>query len=183
VGAEAVILVANNCQWCARRLRPDGTCRTCTSKAATAYERVADGGEPIELVSRELQVPVKRVRRWIHQEADRRDVTGYRLDSVPTARVRELIRLYNQRHPERLLSMNSLAARLGIEEVNFRRKIGSIPMAPGTRGRQCDADGYRRAVEIDLAERIARVLGFDPVEMRWRAPAGSASQLDEPPEL
>jgi hypothetical protein len=176
VRAEGLSLVANNCQWCGRRLRPDGSCRSCTSKAATAYELVATHGEPIELVSRELQVPAERVRRWLQQENDRRDVAGYRLDSVSSGRVRELIGLYNRRHPDRKLSMNALAGKLGIEEVNFRRKIGSIPMAPGTRGRQCDPDGYRRAVEIDLAERIARALGFDPVEMRWQLPAGGVEE-------
>lgn len=99
-------------------------------------------------------LPVRRVRVLVAHERDRRELELFRLDAIPTVRVRAFLRRELERDPE--LTRAELAHRLGIHQADLTRQLGYEPTKNGAR---------QRRIGIPAASRLVIALGHAPHEL------------------
>ena len=95
-----------------------------------------------------------QVRLLVCRERDYQDLKRFRLDLIPTERVRALIDRELERDP--FLSRAELAVWIDMSQIEFDRRVG---YAPGKDGRR------QRRIGIELASRIVIALGRAPIDL------------------
>ena len=101
-----------------------------------------------------MRLTPAQVRLLVVRERDHQDLKRFRLDLIPTERVRALI----DRELERdlFLSRAELAVWMDMPQIELDRRVG---YAPGRDGRR------QRRIGIELASRIVIALGRAPIDL------------------
>jgi len=107
----------------------------------------------VEQVGEQMGLAVAAVRALIAEERDRRDLRRFKLDSIPTARVRALLESELARDPE--LTRAEVAHWLNMRQADFDRQLGYT----SARGRT------QRRVGVPFASRLTLALGRAPHEL------------------
>ena len=100
-----------------------------------------------------MDLPVARVRALVVHERDRQDLGRYKLDSIPTERVRAFLERELAREPG--LTHAEVARWLGITQADLHRQLG---YATGKKHPQ-------QRIGIPAASRLAIALGRAPNEL------------------
>jgi hypothetical protein len=100
-----------------------------------------------------MELPVRVVRSFVAEERDRRDLRRYKIDSIPTTRVRAFLERELERDPE--LTRAEVAHWMNMRQADFDRQLG-YTLAKGRR---------QRRVGVPLASRLTLALGRAPNEL------------------
>lgn len=130
------------------------TCRSCTQRRLHVWRLVDVHGLSCEEAAARVGLPVRRVRVLVAHERDRQELELFRLDAIPTVRVRAFLRRELERDPE--LTKAELAHRLGVHQADLSRQLGYEPTKNGQR---------QRRVGIRSASRLLIALGRAPHEL------------------
>jgi len=131
-----------------------GTCRSCAQRRKHAWRLVEERGLSYELAAARMRLTPAQVRLLVLRERDHQDLQRFRLDLIPTERVRALIDRELARDP--FLSRAELAVWMEMPQIEFDRRVG---YAPGKDGRR------QRRIGIELASRIVIALGRAPMDL------------------
>ena len=134
------------------RCADGGTCRSCAQRRKHAWRLVEQRGLSFERVAARMRLTPGQVRLLVFRERDYQELKRFRLDLIPTERVRALIDRELERDP--LLSRAELSVWMDMPQIEFDRRVG---YAPGKDGRR------QRRIGIELASRIVIALGRAPV--------------------
>lgn len=141
---------ADACRVCAGA----GTCRSCAQRRKHAWRLTTEHGLSYEQAAQRMGLTPQQVRLLAEKERDRLDLKQYKLDTIPTERVRAFVEQAMARDPE--LTRAELARRLGMREIDLDRQLGYQPDKRGSR---------QRSIRIEAASRIVIALGRAPIEL------------------
>jgi len=136
------------------RCADGGTCRSCAQRRKHAWRLVEQCGFSYERTAERMRLTPAQVRLLVFRERDYQDLKRFRLDLIPTERVRALIDRELER--DSLLSRAELAVWLDMPQIEFDRRVG---YAPGKDGRR------QRRIGVELASRIVIALGRAPIDL------------------
>jgi hypothetical protein len=129
-------------------------CRSCTQRRLHVWRLVDINGLTCEEAAAHVRLPPRRVRVLVAHERDRQQLGQFKLDSVPTARVRAFLDRELERDPE--LTRAELAHRLRVRQADLDRQLGYEPTKSGER---------QHRVGIPAASRLVIALGRAPYEL------------------
>lgn len=129
-------------------------CRSCTQRRLHVWRLVDINGLTCEEAAARVGLSPRRVRVLAAHERDRQELEQFKLDSVPTARVRAFLERELERDPE--LTRAELAHRLCVRQADFDRQLGYEPTKSGER---------QHRVGIPAASRLVVALGRAPYEL------------------
>jgi len=131
-------------------------CGYCTGRRTRAG-RLADEGRSVEEIARKMRITERWARKLLADEYDMREREALRCDEVPVKVVLDAIERWQERAPE-YNTWSELARRMRYRsEVTLRRALGAVTK-----------DGRRRSkIDIELAGRVLRQMGFTPCEFDW----------------
>jgi hypothetical protein len=101
-----------------------------------------------------MRLTPAQVRLLVFRERDHQELKRFKLDLIPTERVRSLIDRELERDP--FLSRAELAVWMAMPQIDFDRRLGYVPGRDGRR---------QRRIGIGLASRIVIALGRAPVDL------------------
>jgi hypothetical protein len=130
------------------------TCRSCTQRRLHVWRLVDVDGLSCEEAAAHVGLSARRVRVLVAHERDRRELDGFKLDSVPTVRLQALLARELKRDPE--LTRAELAHRLHTRQADLERQLGYEPTKTGE---------HQRRVGIPAASRLVIALGRAPHEL------------------
>jgi hypothetical protein len=136
------------------RCADGGTCRSCAQRRKHAWRLVEERGLSYELAAARMRLTPAQVRLLVLRERDHQDLQRFKLDLIPTERVRALIERELERDP--FLSRAELAVWMDMPQIELDRRVG---YAPGKDGRR------QRRIGIELASRIVIALGRTPMDL------------------
>ena len=131
-----------------------GTCRSCAQRRKHAWRLVEQRGLSYEGAAARMRLTPGQVRLLVFRERDRQELKRFKLDLIPTERVRALIDRELERDP--LLSRAELAVWMEMPQIELDRRVG---YAAGKDGRR------QRRIGIELASRIVIALGRAPIDL------------------
>ena len=136
------------------RCADGGTCRSCAQRRKHAWRLVEQRGLSYERAAARMRLTPGQVRLLVFRERDHQQLKRFKLDLIPTERVRALIDRELERDP--FLSRAELAVWMDMPQIEFDRRVG---YAPGKDGRR------QRRIGIELASRIVIALGRAPIDL------------------
>ena len=104
--------------------------------------------------ARRMGVTPRRVRLLVARERDYRDLKRYKLDLIPTERVRVFLEQELARTPG--LTRAEVAHYLNMQQIDLDRQLG---YEPGKNGRK------QRHIGIPAASRLVIALGRAPIDL------------------
>jgi hypothetical protein len=107
-----------------------------------------------ELAAARMRLTPAQVRLLVVRERDHQDLQRFKLDLIPTERVRALIDRELERDP--FLSRAELAVWMEMPQIELDRRVGYTPGKDGRR---------QRRIGIELASRIVIALGRAPMDL------------------
>jgi hypothetical protein len=131
-----------------------GTCPSCAQRRKHAWRLVTVDGLSDEQTAAQMHLTPERVRLLVAQERDRQDLKLYRLNMIPTERVRTFLEHELERTPG--LNRAEVAHYLDMKQIDLDRQLG---YEPGRNGRR------QRKVGIEAASRLVIALGRAPHEL------------------
>ena len=131
-----------------------GTCASCAQRRKRAWRLVAVADLSYEEAAARMQLTPEQMRLLVSQERDRQDLARYRLNMIPTERVRAFLERELVRTPE--LNRAEVAHYLDMKQIDLDRQLG---YEPGKNGRR------QRKVGIEAASRLVIALGRAPHEL------------------
>ena len=131
-----------------------GTCRSCAQRRKHAWRLVEQRGLSYERAAGRMRLTPGQVRLLVFRERDHQDRKRFKLDLIPTERVRALIERELERDP--FLSRAELAVWMEMPQIEFDRRVR---YAPGKDGRR------QRRIGVELASRIVIALGRAPIDL------------------
>ena len=131
-----------------------GTCRSCAQRRRHAWRLVEQRGLSYERAAARMRLTSGQVRLLVFRERDYQDLRRFKLDLIPTERVRVLIDRELERDP--FLSRAELAVWVNMHQIDFDRRLGYVPAKDGRR---------QRRIGIELASRIVIALGRAPIDL------------------
>ena len=132
---------------------PGRSCRPCAQLRRRAWRLVDRDHMTYQAAAQRMNLSVARVRALVVDERDRQDLGRYKLDSIPTERVRAFLERELARDPE--LTHAEVAHWLGITQADLHRQLG---YATGNKRPQ-------QRIGIPAASRLAIALGRAPNEL------------------
>jgi len=141
---------------CTRCLERGRTCPGCVQRRYRAWRLVEVDGLSEACAAERMGLSVAAVRALVARERDRRDVRRFKLDSIPTTRVRAFLERELGREPE--LTRAEVARRMEIDPADFDRQLGYAPA-------KNHSGATQERVGIPLASRLTLALGRDPHEL------------------
>ena len=136
------------------RCADGGTCRSCAQRRKHAWRLVEERGLSYELAAARMRLTPAQVRLLVLRERDHQDLQRFKLDLIPTERVRALIDRELERDP--FLSRAELAVWMEMPQIELDRRVGYAPCRDGRR---------QRRIGIELASRIVIALGRAPMDL------------------
>ena len=136
---------------------PDRTRCTYCSRRRRAVGKLADQGLSLEQIACQKGITERWARKLLADEYDMRERESLRCDEVPVQVVLDAVERWQERAPE-YNTWAELARRMRYRsEVTLRRALGAVTK-----------DGRRRSkIDIELAGRVLRQMGFTPCEFDW----------------
>lgn len=131
-----------------------GTCRSCAQRRKRAWRLVTVEDLSFDQAAERMRFTPEQVRLLVAQERDRRDLERYRLNMIPTERVRALLEREQERNPR--LTRAEVAHYLDMKQIDLDRQLG---YEPGKNGRR------QRNVRVEAASRLVIALGRAPHEL------------------
>jgi hypothetical protein len=147
---RASAITAETC-W---RCNGGGTCASCAQRRKRAWRLVTVEGLSHEEAAARMRLTPEQVRLLVAQERDRQDLARYRLNTIPTERVRAF--LEHQLALTPWLSRAEVAHYLDMKQIDLDRHLG---YEPGKNGRR------QRNVRVEAASRLVIALGRAPHEL------------------
>jgi len=147
---RATAITADICSRC----NGGGTCASCAQRRKRAWRLVAVAGLSYEEAAARMQLTPEQMRLLVSQERDRQDLARYRLNMIPTERVRAFLEREQKRDPR--LTRAEVAHYLDMKQIDFDRQLG---YEPGKSGRR------QRSVRVEAASRLVIALGRAPREL------------------
>ena len=138
---------------CARCSACGRTCPSCVQRRRLAWSLVTARRKTPEAAAEIMGLSPSRVRRLVAEESDRRELRGFRCDSIPVQLTRSVIEAALKRDPE--LTVGEIAHWLDMRQVDFERAFLGKPSA----GR------LKRRVNVSSASRLMIALGRAPNEL------------------
>jgi len=137
-------------------IRCDGrdTCPSCAQHRKRAWRLVEQRGMTYAEAARRMGVTPRRVRLLVARERDYRDLKRYKLDLIPTERVRLFLEQELARTPG--LTRAEVAHYLNMQQIDLDRQLG---YEPGKNGRK------QRHIGIPAASRLVIALGRAPIDL------------------
>ena len=143
-------ITAETCSRC----NGGGTCASCAQRRKRAWRVVTVEGLSYEEAAARMRLTPEQVRLLVSQERDRQDLARYRLNVIPTERVRAFLEREQQRDPR--LTRAELAHYLDMKQIDLDRQLG---YELGKNGRR------QRNVRVEAASRLVIALGRAPREL------------------
>jgi hypothetical protein len=133
----------SRCEYCTRKRRDIG--------------RMADEGVSIQEIARRKAITERWASALLADEYSVREREALRCDEVPVEVVLEAVERWQRRAPENN-TWSELARRMRYRSQHtLRRALGAVAK-----------DGRRRTkVNVELAARMVRAIGFTPCEFDW----------------
>ena len=131
-----------------------GTCRSCAQRRKHAWRLIETVGLSYEQAAVRMRVTPGRVRLLVAQERDYQELKRYKLDLLPTERVRAFLERELERHPR--LTRAEIAHYLNMQQIDLDRQLG---YEPGKDGRK------QRHIGIPAASRLVIALGRAPLDL------------------
>ena len=147
---RASAIAADTCSRC----DGGGTCASCAQRRKRAWRLVAVAGLSYEEAAARMQLTPEQMRLLVSQERDRQDLARYRLNMIPTERVRAFLEREQKRDPR--LTRAEVAHYLDMKQIDLDRQLG---YEPGKSGRR------QRSVRVEAASRLVIALGRAPREL------------------
>jgi serine/threonine protein kinase HipA of HipAB toxin-antitoxin module len=147
---RATAITAETCSRC----NGGGTCASCAQRRKRAWRLVALAGLSYEEAAARMQLTPEQMRLLVSQERDRQDLARYRLNMIPTERVRAFLEREQKRDPR--LTRAEVAHYLDMKQIDLDRQLG---YEPGKSGRR------QRSVRVEAASRLVIALGRAPREL------------------
>jgi hypothetical protein len=138
---------------CRRCVERGYACPSCTQRRHRAWRLVDVEGLTVEQVAERMRLAVPAVRGLVAEERDRRDLRRFKLDSIPTARVRAFLERELAHEPE--LTRAEVAHWMNMRQADFDRQLGYT----SAKGRT------QRRVGVPFASRLTLALGRAPHEL------------------
>jgi serine/threonine protein kinase HipA of HipAB toxin-antitoxin module len=147
---RASAITAETCLRC----NGGGTCASCAQRRKRAWRLITVEGLSWEDAAARMRLTPERVRVLVAQERDRQDLARYRLNMIPTERVRAFLEREQKRDPR--LTRAEVAHYLDMKQIDLDRQLG---YEPGKSGRR------QRSVRVEAASRLVIALGRAPREL------------------
>ena len=147
---RASTITAETCSRCNDR----GTCPSCAQRRKRAWRLVTVDGLSCEEAAAPMRATPEQVRLLVTKERDRQDLARYRLNLIPTERVRAFLERQQQRDPR--LTRAEVAHYLDMKQIDLDRQLGYEPGKNGHR---------QRNVRVEAASRLVIALGRAPHEL------------------
>jgi hypothetical protein len=147
---RASAITAETCLRC----NGGGTCASCAQRRKRAWRLITVEGLSWEDAAARMRLTPERVRVLVAQERDRQDLARYRLNMIPTERVRAFLEREQGRDPT--LTRAEVAHYLDMKQIDLDRQLG---YEPGRNGRR------QRTVRVEAASRLVIALGRAPHEL------------------
>ena len=147
---RASAITAETCSRC----NGGGTCASCAQRRKRAWRLASVKGLSYEEVAAQMRLTPEQVRLLVAQERDRQDLARYRLNTIPTERVRAFLEHELTRTPG--LNRAEVAHYLDMKQIDLDRQLGYEPYRNGHR---------QRKVRIEAASRLVIALGRAPHEL------------------
>jgi hypothetical protein len=123
-----------------------------------------ENGLSVEQIAEKMRLAIPRVERLLEEEAQYRDLQQFVCDSVPTALLQDLIRRRQREDPA--LTKTAIAERAGYSSLlGLLRAVGLEPTARKVRGGNEHPPTLRTSIDVAVASRIVRALGYAPHEI------------------
>lgn len=136
------------------RCNGGGTCASCAQRRKRAWRLVTVDGLSHEDAAARMRLTPEQVRLLAAQERDRQDLARYRLNMIPTERVRAFLEREQKRDPR--LTRAEVAHYLDMKQIDLERQLGYEPGKNGHR---------QRTVRVEAASRLVIALGRAPHEL------------------
>ncbi len=148
--------ITNNPQRLGACLRCEGrgTCQSCAQRRKHAWRLTAKLGLSYEQAAAWMRMAPGRVALLVAQEREYQKLKRYRLDLIPTERVRVFLERELDRNPG--LTRGDLAHYLNMQQIDLDRQLGYEPAKNGRR---------QRHIGIPAASRLVIALGRAPHEL------------------
>jgi hypothetical protein len=147
-GASAI--TADTCPRC----NGAGTCASCGQRRKRAWRLVIVEGLSCDEAAARMQLTPEQVHLLVVRERDRQDLARYRLNMIPTERVRAFLEREQKRDPR--LTRAEVAHYLDMKQIDLDRQLG---YEPGKNGRR------QLNVRVEAASRLVIALGRAPHEL------------------
>jgi hypothetical protein len=150
------------CKRC--RANPRSPCVACTQRRRRATQLHEQDGQSAEQIATTMRLSVPRVERLLEEEAQYRDLQRFICDAIPVETLQALIRQREREDPT--LTHAKIAREAGYARtLSLLRAVGLEPTAKALRrGREYPPE-LRTHIDIGVASRIVRALGFAPHEV------------------
>jgi hypothetical protein len=136
------------------RCRATGeTCPSCVQRRRRAWSLVNDHDESVDSAGAIMGIPPDRVRELVAQESARRELDGFKCDSIPVQFTRAAIAAELARDPD--LTIGRIAGWLEMRQSDFERAY---------LGKSKD-DRPKQWVNVSSASRLMIALGRAPNEL------------------
>ena len=136
------------------RCNGGGTCASCAQRRKRAWRLVTVEGLSYQDAAARMRLTPEQVRLLVAQERDRQELARYRLNLIPTERVRAFLEHEQQRSPG--LTRAELAHYLDMNQIDLDRQLGYEP----------GKNGHRQLnVRVEAANRLVIALGRAPHEL------------------
>lgn len=153
---------AKGCKRCQEN--PRSPCVACTQRRRSAMRLCEHDGLTVEQIAARMRLTVPRVQRLLEEEAQYRDLQQYVCNFVPAALLRDLIRRRQRADPA--LTKTEIAKRAGYSSrLGLLRAVGLEPTARRVRAGKEYPPKLETTVEIAVASKIVRALGYAPHEV------------------
>lgn len=150
------------CKRC--REHPRSVCVTCAQRRRRAMQLREQNGLADEQIAASMGLTLPRVQRLLEEETQYRDLQQYVCNSVPAALLQDLIRRSQREDPG--LTIETIAARAGYKSrLALQRAVGLEPTARRVRAGKVYPPKHETTVEVAIASKIVRALGFAPHEV------------------
>ena len=105
---------------CSRCIETGRTCPSCVQRRRYAWSLVNERGETLRDAPRRIMgLAPERVRELVEEEADRRELAGFKCDSIPVHLTRAVIAEALARDPD--LTIGEIADWLDMRQIDFER--------------------------------------------------------------
>ena len=119
----------------------------------------------VQAIATNMRLSVKRVQRFIEEEADYRELARLRCDEVPVERIRQLVEEREAWDSD--FTLSKLGELAGFtSRIELRRVLGYSATAASSKNGKRYPGRFYTTIGVGTAGRIVRALGYSPSEIK-----------------